>query len=64
MVFGFIACAWILLMVIAVVLCRIAGRSDDATPTVFVDDDLILTELSLRAADQPEPDEPAAVLPG
>jgi hypothetical protein len=53
MVIGLVAAVWISLMVIAVVLCRMAGRSDDASASAFIDRDLVRAELMRRAATPP-----------
>lgn len=50
MVIGLIAAVWISLMVIAVVLCRMAGRSDDASASAFIDREVVAAELTRRSS--------------
>ncbi|HWF72832.1 MAG TPA: hypothetical protein VG186_05785 [Solirubrobacteraceae bacterium] len=49
-VIGLVAGAWISLVVIAVALCRMAGRADDATASAFIDREVVHAELNRRAA--------------
>jgi hypothetical protein len=50
MVIGLVAAVWISLMVIAVALCRMAGRSDDAAASAFIDHEVVRVELMRRAS--------------